>query len=74
MSDFFEEAVRRTHLRFPGSGWDILTPQQRADAIWEEIHRIDASGGMRLKAPPQQADANQKHSADQVVTRRRRAA
>ena len=75
MSAFFEEAVRRTLLRFPDRYWEVLTPTQRADAIWEEIHRIDRSGGLQRVAQSQkvdeQADANLKHPAEQVVAGRR---
>jgi len=71
MSDVFEEAARRAHLRFPGSDWDILTLHEQADAIWEELHRIDMSGGLRRFTVPQQPDDNPEQPADQEVARRR---
>jgi hypothetical protein len=63
MSDVLEEAVRRSHLRFLGSSWDILSPQEQDDAISEKIHRINESSGKRQSAVRQLAGDNLKRPA-----------
>lgn len=49
MPNDFQIAAERARQRFGEKAWDALTSHQRSDAIYKELHAIDAE---RIRKAP----------------------